>query len=118
MQLEPDEEDEKRRLIMNDKKMRIIIVLSWGDVKMIVRPSRISKGRLTKPFTLQKGLKTVTVHEAQDGSLDESKHDHPPVADLQMTVKDQEVHCSERYLKEAVTASWQSATTMDDGRSV
>ena len=85
---------------------------------MIVRPSRISKGRLTKPFTLQKGLKTVTVHEAQDGSLDESKHDQTPVADLQMTVKDQEVHCSERYLSRTLPASNQSATTLDNGRSV
>ena len=109
--------DKKRRLVVYDKKMRIIIILSWGDVRMIVRPSRISKGRLTKPFTLQKGLKTVTVHEAQDGSLDKSKHDQTPVADLQMTVKDQEVHCSERYLSRTLPASNQSATIMDDGRS-
>ena len=61
------------------KKMRIIIILSWGDVRMVklVKLSRISEGRqtsyLTKPFTLQKGdkgLKTVTVREAQDASLD------------------------------------------------
>ena len=72
----PDADDKKRRLVLYDKKkMRIIIILSWGDVRMIVRPSRISKGRLTKPFTLQKGLKTVTVREAQDGSLDEARRD-------------------------------------------
>ena len=55
-----------------------------GDVRMVVKLSRISKGRqisyLTKPFTLQKGdkgLKTVTVREAQDTTLDKSRRDQP-----------------------------------------
>ena len=45
LRLGPGVDDKKRRLVVYDKKkMRIIIILSWGDVRM-VKLSRINEGR-------------------------------------------------------------------------
>ena len=114
-------------LVVYDKKRTWnLISLARGDVEIVTDPldnpsqdklENVSFDRLADPSRGKKGVSPL-IGGGQGASLDESRRDHPPVEDLQMTIKDQEVHCSERYLSRTLPASNQSATTVDDGRSV